>query len=58
MVVALGVYLILTPRNHSTSPKSLSDSKAEICTLNFSAASVVVVKIRKSLIKEARIIPV
>jgi len=55
IAIALGVCLILTPRNHSTSPKSLSDREAEIYTLNSSATSAVVVKIRKSLIKEARI---
>ena len=58
MAMALGVCLILTLRNYSTSPKSLSDREAEIYTLNSSPASGVVVKIRKSLIKEARIIPV
>jgi len=58
MVIALGVYLIFTPRNYFTSPKSLNDNKAKIYTLNSSAAFAIVVKIRKSLIKEARIIPV
>ena len=55
ITIALGVYLILTPRNYSTSPRSLSNSKAEIYTLNLFTAFTVVVKIRKSLTNEVRI---
>ena len=58
MAIALGVCLIFTPRNYSTPPKSLSDREVKIYTLNSSATSAVVVKIRKSLTKKARITPV
>jgi len=58
MAIASGVCLILTPRNYSTSLKSLNDNKAEIYTLNSSTAFIIIIKIRKSLIKKAWIIPV